>query len=145
MFWQLWVTFGIFAGFAANAIVRNTGRIAWRLQLGLAFIPAFFLAAGIWFTPESPRWLMKHGKYSKAFASFRRLRAHNIIAARDFYLSCVIYAEEVREARGASYLSRLRDCFTVGRIRRANYGASTVMLAQQVRCVFSITLPFFWY
>ncbi|KAJ7318580.1 hypothetical protein DFH08DRAFT_971320 [Mycena albidolilacea] len=34
MFWQLWVTFGIFAGFAANVIVRNFGKIALRLQLG---------------------------------------------------------------------------------------------------------------
>ncbi|KAJ7908833.1 putative sugar transporter [Mycena leptocephala] len=132
MFWQLWVTFGIFAGFAANVIVKNAGKIAWRLQLGSAFIPAFFLALGIWFCPESPRWLMKHGKHDKAFQSFLRLRAHPIIAARDFYYSYIIYQEEILQARGASYLSRLKDCFTVPRIRRANYGASTVMLAQQM-------------
>ncbi|KAJ7655470.1 MFS transporter [Mycena rosella] len=132
MFWQLWVTFGIFAGFAANVIVKNTGKIAWRLQLGSAFIPAFFLMLGIWFCPESPRWLMKHGKHDKAFASFLRIRAHPIIAARDFYLSYVLYQEELREARGANYFARLKDCFTVPRIRRANYGASTVMLAQQM-------------
>ncbi|KAJ7710435.1 MFS transporter [Mycena rosella] len=132
MFWQLWVTFGIFAGFAANVIVKNAGKIAWRLQLGSAFIPAFFLMLGIWFCPESPRWLMKHGKHDKAFASFLRIRAHPIIAARDFYLSYVLYQEELREARGANYFARLKDCFTVPRIRRANYGASTVMLAQQM-------------
>ncbi|KAJ7625422.1 MFS transporter [Mycena rosella] len=132
MFWQLWVTFGIFAGFAANVIVKNTGKIAWRLQLGSAFIPAFFLMLGIWFCPESPRWLMKHGKHDKAFASFLRIRAHPIIAARDFYLSYVLYQEELCEARGANYFARLKDCFTVPRIRRANYGASTVMLAQQM-------------
>lgn len=61
-----------------------------------------------------------------------RLRAHPIIAARDFYYSCVIYEEELKEARGAGYFSRLWDCFAVPRIRRANYGASTVMLAQQM-------------
>jgi len=132
MFWQLWVTFGIFAGFAANVIVKNTGKIAWRLQLGSAFIPAFFLVLGIWFCPESPRWLMKHGKHDKAFRSFLRIRAHPVIAARDFYLSYVLYQEEILQARGANYFSRLKDCFTVPRIRRANYGASTVMLAQQM-------------
>lgn len=132
MFWQLWVTFGIFAGFAANVIVKDTGRIAWRLQLGSAFIPAFFLAAGIWFCPESPRWLMKKNRHADAFKSFQRIRAHNIIAARDFYLSYVLYQEEILLARGAGYFARLRDCFTVPRIRRANYGASTVMLAQQM-------------
>jgi hypothetical protein len=61
-----------------------------------------------------------------------RLRDHPIIAARDFYYSYVIYTEELRVASGAGYFRRLADCFTVPRIRRANYGATTVMLAQQM-------------
>lgn len=110
----------------------DVGAIAWRLELGSAFIPAFFLAAGIYFCPESPRWLMKHGKHAKAFESMCKLRAHPIIGCRDFYYSWVIYQEELKEAKGAGYFARLWDCFKVGRIRRANYGASTVMLAQQM-------------
>ncbi|KAF2188457.1 MFS transporter [Zopfia rhizophila CBS 207.26] len=132
MFWQLWVVAGIFLGFAANVIVKDTGDIAWRLQLGSAFIPSFILGVGIFFCPESPRWLMKHGKLPQGFQSMLRLRAHPIIAARDFYYSYIIYEEEIKEASGAGYFSRLWDCFTVPRIRRANYGASTVMIAQQM-------------
>ncbi|KAF9527412.1 putative facilitated glucose transporter [Crepidotus variabilis] len=132
MFWQLWVVAGIFLGFCANVIVKDTGRISWRLQLGSAFIPSFILLCGIWFCPESPRWLMKHGKYAKGFRSMNRLRANPIIAARDYYYSWVIYEEELAIARGSTYFSRLWDCFTVPRIRRANYGATTVMIAQQM-------------
>lgn len=132
MFWQLWVVIGIFLGFCANVIVKDTGRIAWRLQLGSAFIPSFILGIGIFFCPESPRWLMKHGKHAKGFQSMQKLRAHDIIAARDFYYSCIIYEEELLVARGAGYFQRLWDCFAVPRIRRANYGASTVMIAQQM-------------
>ncbi|KAE9993868.1 hypothetical protein Vi05172_g5331 [Venturia inaequalis] len=132
MFWQLWVVAGIFLGFCANVIVKDTGRIAWRLQLGSAFIPSFVLAAGIWFCPESPRWLMKNGKHAKAFNSMSRLRAHPIIAARDYYYSCVIFEEEKAVAGGSGYFTRMWDCFAVPRIRRANYGASTVMIAQQM-------------
>lgn len=88
---QLWVVAGIFLGFCANVIVKDTGPIAWRLQLGSAFIPSFILALGIWFCPESPRWLMKHGKLSKGYQSMARLRAHPIIAARDYYYSYIIY------------------------------------------------------
>ncbi|KAF5009990.1 hypothetical protein FDECE_3827 [Fusarium decemcellulare] len=132
MFWQLWVVAGIFLGFCANVIVKDTGNIAWRLQLGSAFIPSFILMLGIFFCPESPRWLMKHGKHPEAFKSMCRLRAHPIIAARDFYYSWVIYEEELKDAAGAGYFARLWDCFAVPRIRRANYGASTVMLAQQM-------------
>ncbi|KAE8154283.1 hypothetical protein BDV25DRAFT_147868 [Aspergillus avenaceus] len=132
MFWQLWVVAGIFLGLAANIIVKDTGDIAWRLQFGSAFIPSFLLGAGIYFCPESPRWLMKKGRLAEGFQSMIRLRAHPIIAARDYYYSYVIYQEELKEARGAGYFSRLWDCFAVPRIRRANYGASTVMIAQQM-------------
>ncbi|KAF4552812.1 Sugar (and other) transporter-like protein 15 [Elsinoe fawcettii] len=132
MFWQLWVVAGIFLGFCANVIVKDTGRIAWRLQLGSAFIPSLILGIGIFFCPESPRWLMKNGRLAEAFDSMRRLRAHPIIGARDFYYSYIIYIEELKVARGAGYFQRLYDCFSVPRIRRANYGASTVMLAQQM-------------
>lgn len=75
---------------------------------------------------------MKHGKMAKGFRSMDKLRAHKIIAARDYYYSNIIYAEELRVAGDSTYFSRLRDCFTVPRIRRSNYGASTVMLAQQM-------------
>jgi len=132
MFWQLWVVAGIFLGFCANVIVKDVPRIAWRLQLGSAFIPSLVLAVGIFFCPESPRWLMKHGKFAKGFQSMCKLRAHPIIAARDYYYSHVLYVEELRIAKGAGYFSRLADCFRIPRIRRANYGASTVMIAQQM-------------
>ncbi|KAG6023009.1 hypothetical protein E4U41_002112 [Claviceps citrina] len=132
MFWQLWVVAGIFLGFAANVIVKDTGKIAWRLQFGSAFLPSLILMMGIFFCPESPRWLMKHNKHAQGFASMLRLRAHPIIAARDFYYSHVMYEVEKAEAGGLGYFSRLWDCFAVPRIRRANYGASTVMIAQQM-------------
>lgn len=132
MFWQLWVVAGIFLGFCANVIVKDTGPIAWRLQLGSAFIPSFIMGCGIFFCPESPRWLMKNHKDAKAFRSMNRLRAHPIIAARDYYYSYVIYQEELREAAGSTYFTRMWDCFAIPRIRRANYGASTVMIAQQM-------------
>ena len=119
-------------GFCANVIVKDTGDIAWRLQLGSAFIPSFVLAIGIFFCPESPRWLMKHGKIAQGFKSMDKLRAHKIIAARDFYYSYVIYLEELKLAGGQGYFARMFDCFRVPRIRRGNYGASTVMLAQQM-------------
>lgn len=55
MSWQPWTAFGIFLGTCANLVVVHTGNIAWRLQLGSAFIPAVPLLLGIYFCPESPR------------------------------------------------------------------------------------------
>ncbi|KAJ3529202.1 hypothetical protein NMY22_g9097 [Coprinellus aureogranulatus] len=67
MSWQMWTAFGIFLGFCANLALEGTGRIAWRLDMGAAFLPAVPLMIGVWFCPESPRWLMKKGRYQDRF------------------------------------------------------------------------------
>lgn len=53
MTWQLYVACGIFLGLSANLAVLNTGAIAWRLQLGSAFIPAVPLILTVYLCPES--------------------------------------------------------------------------------------------
>lgn len=75
---------------------------------------------------------MKHGKVARGYESMAKLRAHPIIAARDYYYSYVIFKEEQKMAAGSNYFTRMWDCFRIPRIRRSNYGASTVMLAQQM-------------
>jgi sugar porter (SP) family MFS transporter len=132
MGWQLWTAFGIFLGFAANVIVENTGAIAWRLQLGSAFIPAVPLAIGIFFCPESPRWLMKKNRYPQAFRSLVRLRHTELQAARDLYYIHVQLVEEAKIIGGENYISRFTELFTIPRVRRATLASFTVMLAQQM-------------
>ncbi|XPS80986.1 hypothetical protein M3J09_012930 [Ascochyta lentis] len=122
MSWQLFVAFGIMLGFSANLVVVNTGSIAWRLQLGSAFIPAVPLIIGIYFAPESPRWLIKKGRYQKAYRSLLRLRNTPLQAARDlYYIHAQIEAEEaIVEAQGAAktdnMVTRFIELFTVPRI-----------------------------
>ncbi len=52
MSWQLWTAFGVFLGTCANLAVKDTGDIAWRLQLGSAFLPAVPLWLGVYLVPE---------------------------------------------------------------------------------------------
>ena len=59
MTWQLYVALGIFLGLSANLAVVDTGRIAWRLQLGSAFIPAIPLLLTAYFCPESKHLLSR--------------------------------------------------------------------------------------
>ncbi|KAM0330134.1 hypothetical protein ACHAQA_004307 [Verticillium albo-atrum] len=136
MSWQLFVAFGMVLGFTANLVVVDTGDIAWRLQLGSAFIPAIPLLLGIYFTPESPRWLMKRGKHAKAFRSLLKLRGSHFLAARDmFYINAQLDQEaDLITASGfgkSSFFKRITELFTVPRIRRATYASGIIMAAQQ--------------
>ncbi|GAC97625.1 sugar transporter [Pseudozyma hubeiensis SY62] len=132
MGWQLWTAFGIFLGFLANVAVADVGKIAWRLQLGSAFIPALPLAILIYFCPESPRWLMKKNRYPQALRSLIRLRHNKIQACRDLYYIHVQLVEESKIIRGETYVKRFMELFTIPRVRRATAAATTVMLAQQM-------------
>ncbi|KZV62126.1 hypothetical protein PENSPDRAFT_591900, partial [Peniophora sp. CONT] len=56
--------------------------MAWRLQLGSACIPALLLACDTLFCPESPRWLIKKGRYQDAYKSLLKLRHQRRVSGR---------------------------------------------------------------
>jgi sugar porter (SP) family MFS transporter len=132
MSWQLWTAFGIFLGVSANLALFRIGSIAWRLQLGSAFIPAIPLVIGIYFCPESPRWYMKKDRYHDAFQSLKRLRNTELQAARDLYYVHRQLQEEFAVIKGSNYVARFFELFTIPRLRRATLASFVVMIAQQM-------------
>lgn len=138
MSWQVWTAFGIFLGTCANLAVVGTGEIAWRLQLGSAFIPAVPLLLGVYFCPESPRWLMNKRTHRQAYNSLIRLRNSHLQAARDLYFIHAQFAmeehllEESGFAKTENMLVRFVEIFTVPRLRRATQASGIVMIAQQM-------------
>lgn len=151
MSWQLWTAFGIFLGTCSNLAVVNVGRITWRLQLGSAFIPAVPLVLGIWFCPESPRWLMTKKNHAKAYRSLLRLRNTPLQAARDLYF---IHAQLVQEeilieeaglSKSTNLFTRFIELATIPRVRRAAQASGIVMIAQQMcgskSCIQGIFFP----
>lgn len=128
----MWTAFGIFLGFCANLAVYQVPTIAWRLQIGSAFIPAVPLTLGIYFCPESPRWYIKKNRYRQAYNSLLRLRWTPLQAARDLYY---IYAQLQVEADiigKSNYITRFMELFTIPRVRRATLASFVVMIAQQM-------------
>src|SRR5699024_9406430 len=60
-----------------NAVIGNAlGHIEgiWRLMLAVCAVPAVFLFVGMLKVPESPRWLMDHGRKNKALQVLKTLR-----------------------------------------------------------------------
>ncbi|KAF4407220.1 MULTISPECIES: sugar porter family MFS transporter [Streptomyces] len=69
---QLMVAIGQLISYLCGWLLADHG--GWRLMFGLAVIPAAVLAAGMVKLPESPRWLVEHGRTDAARAVLQRLR-----------------------------------------------------------------------
>jgi sugar porter (SP) family MFS transporter len=61
---QLMIVVGILLAFIANALLADSG--AWRWMLGLAVVPSVVLLIGMYFMPETPRWLVSRGREDEA-------------------------------------------------------------------------------
>jgi sugar porter (SP) family MFS transporter len=59
---------GVFGSFAA-------GNAAWRIPLGIQCIPAVTLIIGLFWLPESPRWLIQNGHYDEAKMVIEKLHS----------------------------------------------------------------------
>ena len=53
---QFLITVGILLSYGINYLLA--GAEAWRTMLGIGVVPALALLIGMYFLPESPRWLV---------------------------------------------------------------------------------------
>ncbi|XP_058763289.1 polyol transporter 5-like [Vicia villosa] len=64
---EVFISFGILLGYVSNyALSSLPVGLNWRIMLGLAALPAVFVALGVLAMPESPRWLIMKGRYEEA-------------------------------------------------------------------------------
>ncbi|KAK3724857.1 hypothetical protein LTR37_000905 [Vermiconidia calcicola] len=83
MNWQLSDALGIFFGFAANLAVSQVGYTVWRWQTASSVVPSIVLLTLIFVCPESPRFLMKQGRYRGAYRTLVALRGEPVLAAKE--------------------------------------------------------------
>jgi len=50
-----------------------------RCMLGFGIIPATLMFLGLWFTPETPRWLVFHNNVDKARKTLKRVRHWSVV------------------------------------------------------------------
>ncbi len=78
--YQLMITIGIVIAFLSNtflatyAIIDGTTGGHWRIMLGVIAVPAAIMFIGVWFLPESPRWLFLKGFRERAIEVFRLMK-----------------------------------------------------------------------
>ena len=63
---QLTIVLGQVITHFENFQLRETGPNAWRWMFGLGMIPSLLFLIGVFFVPESPRWLLKAGREAES-------------------------------------------------------------------------------
>jgi MFS transporter, SP family, arabinose:H+ symporter len=95
---QQWmITIGILAAYVIAVIVLSVApgsasTVGWRILLGVGFIPAIASLLLRAYMPESPRWLLEHGKEEAALKSFQKLGMET--TAEEVHAEAVMIAEE---------------------------------------------------
>jgi MFS transporter, SP family, arabinose:H+ symporter len=138
MLQQWMITVGIFVAYAVAVIVLRAdpggaGTVGWRVILGFGAIPAIIgllLRAKM---PESPRWLMRHGKYEPM---------HD--ALKDFGIDASIedveYTADALEQAAAKEERRAKSAWTPG-VKRAVVVVSLFFVFQQIT---GINVPLYY-
>ncbi|EMT72400.1 general substrate transporter [Fusarium oxysporum II5] len=63
-----WYIGSLTSTWTAYGTGRLTSNWSWRIPIIIQVVPATIILCGVWFIPESPRWLMSHGKEEQARA-----------------------------------------------------------------------------
>jgi MFS family permease len=91
--YQIFVTFGFCVAFwTGYGTYHIEGERSWRISLGVQTIPGGLLLFGIYFIPESPRWLIYKDRTEEALrilASLRSRGNENDVDVRMEYTSIV--------------------------------------------------------
>lgn len=76
-FYQLAIVSGILIAYLSNYLLLDSGINNWRWMFSSQTLPALLFLSGLFFVPESPRWLIKKKKHDQASAVLIRLVGSN--------------------------------------------------------------------
>ncbi|KAF2028227.1 MFS general substrate transporter, partial [Setomelanomma holmii] len=140
--WQLADAAGIFLGFLCNLLVVVYGEnsyTGWRILTNTTLIPTIPLLVMIYLMPESPRYLMKHGRYEKALDSFNQIQTTPLLAARDLMYAHAQLDFESRMLKGtANEFGNLADRVDIS-LHNLSSGANDHSRARQDESIASIS------
>lgn len=100
---ELMIVTGQLLAFVVNAVLGNifSGVTSiWRYMLGFCVIPAILLFLGLYFIPESPRWLVMENKEEDAAQALIKIRPNRNVISKEVeqIKSNLIQEKEIKQA-----------------------------------------------
>ncbi|KAH8819242.1 MFS transporter [Xylogone sp. PMI_703] len=83
-----------------NYTVPLGGRKAYEVPLAVVYVVPGLIFIGLWFVPESPRWLLTHGDEDKSLRALMWLRPFPELVPDEFAKMKAAIAEEALQSRG---------------------------------------------
>ncbi|WP_040155302.1 sugar porter family MFS transporter [Mobilicoccus massiliensis] len=131
---ELAIVVGQMLAFIINAIIANVWghhEGVWRYMLAVAALPAIALFVGMLRMPESPRWLLSHGRRDDALGVLRTVRSEQRAVAEMSEVEVLAKEEAVAQSGGWADMA-------IPWIRRIVIIGSGLAIAQQVTGINSI-------
>ena len=86
---QIFINVGMLLSYVSNyAFAGLPVHLGWRVMFAMGVVPPVFIAAGVFFMPESPRWLAMRGRHGDARAVL--VRTSDTPAEADLRLAEII-------------------------------------------------------
>jgi SP family galactose:H+ symporter-like MFS transporter len=109
---QLAITVGILLAYVVDyGFARVDG---WRWMFGLAIVPAAAFGLGMYFLPESPRWLARQGQTASARAALARVRGTHDVDAEMREIEASLTEAVERGRLSNLFASSVRPALVVG-------------------------------
>jgi MFS transporter, SP family, general alpha glucoside:H+ symporter len=125
-----WVFGQLIGSGVLRAMVGNTSADAYRIPFAIQWMWPPLLLIGVFLAPESPWWLIRHGRMEEAKHSLLRLASgHDLAFDVDETLAMMKHTNEIEKeiSKGTHYW----DCFTGVDLRRTEISA-IVWLVQSI-------------
>jgi sugar porter (SP) family MFS transporter len=102
---------------ATDEFIKSSwfGQQGWRWMFGLTSAPALLFLLGMFFVPESPRWLAKYGQRERARGVLTRIGGAAYADAALAEIQATVASEEIQQVRFADLLEpRMRKVLGLG-------------------------------
>lgn len=113
-FFQLAITLGILLSYIIGTFFEDEPD-GWRSMFWAGFIPSIILLVGMFFVPESPRWLISKGREEEALKNLKKLRSDEQAVSEFNEIKALLDSEKSSRGDWAMFFSkRLRTPLIIG-------------------------------